>query len=83
MQTLIVRVIAFFSFFFFFLPEIIFFNRISPIALVITTIIKFQINSVFFFITNNLQNYWIDWSEWIGHLLLHFVEWSSKNKINL
>ena len=31
-------------------------------------------------ITNILQNFWIDWSEWIGHSILHSPAWFSKKK---
>ena len=33
-------------------------------------------------ITNRLQTYWIDWPEWIGHLILYFPAWSSNKTKN-
>ena len=30
--------------------------------------------------SNRLQSYWIDWFEWIGHLILHFPTWFSKKQ---
>ena len=34
-------------------------------------------------ITNRLQNNWIDWTAWIGHLILRFLTCFSKNKTRI
>ena len=46
----------------------------------ISTIIKFKspLWIYFFFVSNRLQKYWIDWPEWNGHFFLHFWHVSRK-----